>query len=77
MGSEMCIRDSFISLLCIWLIPALIIFLVILFGNYSVKFTNYTKKEIIYLEGIQKIGISLLLSILWPYILIKNILKGE
>lgn len=66
-----------ICLLCIWLIPALIIFLVILFGNYSVKFTNYTKKEIIYLEGIQKIGISLLLSILWPYILIKNILKGE
>lgn len=69
--------NIFISLLCIWLIPALIIFLVILFGNYSVKFTNYTKKEIIYLEGIQKIGISLLLSILWPYILIKNILKGE
>ena len=66
-----------ICLLCIWLIPALIIFLVILFGNYSVKFTNYTKKEIIYLDGIQKIGISLLLSILWPYILIKNILKGE
>lgn len=66
-----------IYLLCIWLIPALIIFLVILFGNYSVKFTNYTKKEIIYLDGIQKIGISLLLSILWPYILIKNILKGE
>lgn len=62
--------NIFISLLCIWLIPALIIFLVILFGNYSVKFTNYTKKEIIYLEGIQKIGISLLLSILWPYILI-------
>lgn len=56
--------NIFISLLCIWLIPALIIFLVILFGNYSVKFTNYTKKEIIYLEGIQKIGISLLLSIL-------------
>lgn len=69
--------NIFISLLCIWLIPALIIFLIILFGNYSVKFTNYTKKEIIYLEGIQKIGISLLLSILWPYILIKNILKGE
>lgn len=69
--------NIFISLLCIWLIPALIIFLVILFGNYSVKFTNYTKKEIIYLEGIQKIGISLLLSILWPYILIKNILKGK
>lgn len=69
--------NIFISLLCIWLIPALIIFLVILFGNYSVKFTNYTKKEIIYLEGIQKIGISLLLSILWPYILIKNTLKGE
>lgn len=69
--------NIFISLLCIWLIPALIIFLVILFGNYSVKFINYTKKEIIYLEGIQKIGISLLLSILWPYILIKNILKGE
>lgn len=69
--------NIFISLLCIWLIPALIIFLVILFGNYSVKFTNYTKKEIIYLDGIQKIGISLLLSILWPYILIKNILKGE
>lgn len=69
--------NIFISLLCIWLIPALIIFLVILFGNYSVKFTNYTKKEIIYLEGIQKIRISLLLSILWPYILIKNILKGE
>lgn len=69
--------NIFISLLCIWLIPALIIFLVILFGNYSVKFTNYTKKEIIYLKGIQKIGISLLLSILWPYILIKNILKGE
>jgi hypothetical protein len=69
--------NIFISLLCIWLIPALIIFLVILFGNYSVKFTNYTKKEIIYLEGIQKIGISLLLSILWPYIFIKNILKGE
>ena len=66
-----------ICLLCIWLIPALIIFLVILFGNYSVKFTNYTKKEIIYLDGIQKIGISLLLSILWPYIIIKNILKGE
>lgn len=66
-----------ICLLCIWLIPALIIFLVILFGNYSVKFTNYTKKEIIYLDSIQKIGISLLLSILWPYILIKNILKGE
>lgn len=66
-----------ICLLCIWLIPALIIFLVILFGNYSVKFTNYTKKEIIYLDGIQKIEISLLLSILWPYILIKNILKGE
>ena len=69
--------NIFISLLCIWLIPALIIFLVILFGNYSVKFTNYTKKEIIYVEGIQKIGISLLLSILWPYIFIKNILKGE
>ena len=69
--------NIFISLLCIWLIPALIIFLVILLGNYSVKFTNYTKKEIIYLDGIQKIGISLLLSILWPYILIKNILKGE
>lgn len=69
--------NIFISLLCIWLIPALIIFLVILFGNYSVKFINYTKKEIIYLEGIQKIGISLLLSILWPYIFIKNILKGE
>lgn len=69
--------NIFISLLCIWLIPALIIFLIILFGNYSIKFTNYTKKEIIYLEGIQKIGISLLLSILWPYILIKNILKGE
>lgn len=69
--------NIFISLLCIWLIPALIIFLIILFGNYSVKFTNYTKKEIIYLDGIQKIGISLLLSILWPYILIKNILKGE
>lgn len=69
--------NIFISLLCIWLIPALIIFLVILFGNYNVKFTNYTKKEIIYLEGIQKIGISLLLSILWPYIFIKNILKGE
>jgi hypothetical protein len=69
--------NIFISLLCIWLIPALIIFLVILFGNYSVKFTNYTKKEIIYLDGIQKIGISLLLSILWPYIFIKNILKGE
>lgn len=69
--------NIFISLLCIWLIPALIIFLIILFGNYSVKFTNYTKKEIIYLEGIQKIGISLLLSILWPYIFIKNILKGE
>ena len=68
--------NIFISLLCIWLIPALIIFLIILFGNYSVKFTNYTKKEIIYLEGIQKIGISLLLSILWPYIFIKNILKG-
>lgn len=66
-----------ICLLCIWLIPALIIFLIILFGNYNVKFTNYTKKEIIYLDGIQKIGISLLLSILWPYILIKNILKGE
>jgi hypothetical protein len=69
--------NIFISLLCIWLIPALIIFLIILFGNYSVKFTNYTKKEIIYLDGIQKIGISLLLSILWPYIFIKNILKGE
>ena len=69
--------NIFISLLCIWLIPALIIFLVILFGHYSVKFTNYTKKELIYLDGIQKIGISLLLSILWPYILIKNILKGE
>ena len=69
--------NIFISLLCIWLIPALIIFLVILFGYYSVKFTNYTKKEIIYLEGIQKIGIILLLSILFPYILIKNILKGE
>ena len=69
--------NIFISLLCIWLIPALIIFLVILLGNYSVKFTNYTKKEIIYLDGIQKIGISLLLSILWPYIFIKNILKGE
>lgn len=66
-----------ICLLCIWLIPALIIFLVILFGNYSVKFTNYTKKEIIYLDGIQKIGISLLLSILWPYIFIRNIVKGE
>lgn len=66
-----------ICLLCIWLIPALIIFLVILFGNYSVKFTNYTKKEIIYLDGIQKIGISLLLSILWPYIVIKNLIKGE
>lgn len=69
--------SALLFLLSIWLIPALIIFLVILFGNYSVKFTNYTKKEIIYLEGIQKIGISLLLSILWPYILIKNILKGE
>ena len=69
--------NIFISLLCIWLIPALIIFLVILFGNYSVKFTNYTKKEIIYLHGIQKIGISLLLSNLWPFIFIKNILKGE
>lgn len=38
--------NIFISLLCIWLIPALIIFLVILFGNYSVKFTNYTKKKL-------------------------------
>ena len=38
--------NIFISLLCIWLIPALIIFLVILFGNYSVNSQIILKKKL-------------------------------
>lgn len=66
-------------ILGVWLIGALMLFLLFMFGNYNVKITrkHSTEQKIYFATGIKKVGICILTSILWPYIFIRNLIKGE
>lgn len=66
-----------LMLLAIYLIFAVGLFLSFIISKQNVKFTNYTTNEVSYLEGVKKIGCFALMALLWPYILIRNIIKGE
>ena len=64
-------------LLSIWLITALLLFLTFIITKQQVKYTNFKTKEVSYVEGIKRIGCFILVSLVWPYIFIRNIIKGE
>lgn len=64
-------------LLSIWIILAITLFIYFIVTKQNVKFTNYKTNEIKYLDGIKRIGCFVLMSLLWPYIIIKNSIKGE
>lgn len=64
-------------LLSIWIILAITLFIYFIVTKQNVKFTNYKTNEIKYLEGFKRIGCFVLMSLLWPYIVIKNLIKGE
>ena len=64
-------------LLSIWIILAITLFIYFIVTKQNVKFTNYKTNEIKYLEGFKRIGCFVLMSLLWPYIVIKNSIKGE
>lgn len=70
--------EIIITLLYIWLIPALALFISFMLGKYDVKFTDYKHdNKVSYIEGNRRILIYLLISILWPYIFIKNLVQGD
>lgn len=64
-------------ILSIYLLTAFLLFLTFIITKQQVKFTNYTTKEVSCLEGIKRISCFILMSLLWPYIFIRNIIKGE
>lgn len=64
-------------LLFMWLMFALGLFISFIVTRQNVKFTNYRTNEVKYLEGFKRIGCFVLMSLLWPYIVIKNLIKGE
>lgn len=64
-------------ILSIYLLTAVLLFLTFIITKQQVKFTNYTTNEVSYLEGIKRIGCFTLMSLVWPYIFIRNIVKGE
>ena len=64
-------------LISFWLISAIFIFFMFILTKQNVKFTNYKTNEVKYLEGFKRIGCFALMSLLWPYIIIKNLIKGE
>ena len=68
---------ALLFLLSVWLIGALLFFLLFIFGKYHVKVTNYKTNEVKFIDGIKRIGCFALMSLLWPYIIIKNLIKGE
>lgn len=61
-------------LLNVWLIGALLFFLLFIFGKYHVKVTSYKTGNIYFASGWKKVGICFLLAILWPYIVIKGLI---
>lgn len=69
--------SALLFLLSIWLIGALLFFLLFVFGKYHVKITSYKTGDIYFASGWKKVSICFLLAILWPYIVIKNLIKGE
>lgn len=64
-------------ILSIYLLTVVLLFLTFIITRQQVKFTNYTTNEVSYLEGFKRIGCFALMSLLWPYIVIKNLIKGE
>lgn len=64
-------------ILSIYLLTTFLLFLTFIITKQQVKFTNFKTKEVSYLEGIKRIGCFVLMSLLWPYIFIRNIVKGE
>ena len=69
--------SALLFLLNVWLIGALLFFLLFIFGKYHIKVTSYKTGDIYFASGWKKVGICFLLAILWPYIIIKNLIKGE
>lgn len=64
-------------LLSIWIILAITLFIYFIVTKQNVKFTNYKTNEVKFINGIKRIGCFALMSLLWPYIIIKNLIKGE
>lgn len=65
---------ALLFLLNVWLIGALLFFLLFMFGKYHVKVTSYKTGDIYFASGWKKVGICFLLAILWPYIVIKSLI---
>lgn len=64
-------------LLGVYIIFGILFFIFLFFGNTNVKITNYKTNEVIFATGFKRFGICLLFSLMWPYIVIKNVLEGE
>lgn len=61
----------------VWLIGAILFFLLLITGKYNVKVTNYKSGHIYFATGFKKICIYILFSVLWPCICIYNMIMGE
>ena len=57
----------------IYFVCALALFIILILGNYDVKFTNHKTNEVTYLSGVKKIIAYFCMSFLW----IVAINKGE
>lgn len=67
---------SIVLILSIWLIGTIVLFVCFVIDNNAVKVTDNRNGNIYFAKGLKKYMLYLLLAILWPYIIIKNVIKG-
>ena len=64
-------------LLCIWLTGVILFFFNFMFGSYNIKVTFYKTNQIYFLSGFKKILVCFLFALIWPYVVIKNIIDND